>query len=444
MVFISFIFLQISSPWSEPVNISNTPTVNSALGNGFAMDKYGYLHCAFPDSAHDGSAGTEIYYVFFNGTEWSHYVNISHSPTLSSWGPAIATDSFGNVHITWEEYETGKIMWTMKTDTGFSTPIPISGSVSGSQASSIAHNPVDNTIHCVWHSIWNGHIWHSFFNGDSWSTPVDVTPSSIFPDDCAWADIAFDSLGRLHLVFMNYVNNIQISYGRKTGEKWEYWTDVSNLTSGYNEYPAIAIDSINNVHIVWQNTEKIYYRYFDGENWSPRILLPDYPCYYPDIAIDGNGRKHIVWSHFFSQSSGIPYYTILEDTQMIIPIESIGTVVARPFYPHLLIDTGFVHCVWYDYRGNNGDMFYSRRILYVGITDERVIFDKSIFPSICFKLNISQGGYLRIYDIRGVKVFEKKINKAQEISLSFLPAGIYFPCWETRNKKYITKIVYFK
>jgi len=84
------------------------------------------------------------------------------------------------------------------------------------------------------------------------------------------------------------------------------WTTIKRLsfTSAHSYYPAIAVDSLGNPHIVWKestpgNTE-IYYRKStdQGSTWAAleRLTWTSGNSGEPAIAVDSVGNIHIVWS----------------------------------------------------------------------------------------------------------------------------------------------------
>ena len=88
-----------SGPWSQPVNISNTPG-NSFVHNinDLALDSAGRPHVVWFD---DSSGNNEVLYATFDGTSWTSPINLSNSPS-SSHMPGITIG--GNyVHIAWDE-----------------------------------------------------------------------------------------------------------------------------------------------------------------------------------------------------------------------------------------------------------------------------------------------------------------------------------------------------
>ncbi|HDT11228.1 MAG TPA: hypothetical protein ENN58_00670 [bacterium] len=85
------------------------------------------------------------------------------------------------------------------------------------------------------------------------------------------------------------------------------WT-FKRLTwnSGSSQYPAIAVDSNNHIHVVWQdwtpgNQEIFYKKSTDsGANWSSqtRLTWNSGNSAYPAIAVGSDNHIHVVWHDF--------------------------------------------------------------------------------------------------------------------------------------------------
>jgi hypothetical protein len=83
------------------------------------------------------------------------------------------------------------------------------------------------------------------------------------------------------------------------------WTTSQRLTwnSGWSQYPAIAVDSLGDLHVVWAdstpgNSEIYYEKSTDGGSaWatSQRITWTSGFSHVPAIAVDSLGNLHVVW-----------------------------------------------------------------------------------------------------------------------------------------------------
>ncbi|GAH38680.1 unnamed protein product, partial [marine sediment metagenome] len=120
-----------------------------------------------------------------------------------------------------------------------------------------------------------------------------------------------DTLGRVHVVWDQYVSSryyTNVFYRYYDGEQWVSPVKLNTLPGAMN--PDIAIDSKQQLHIVWQQAQidsstgkniklkDIFYRKFDGVNWSEIQNISNLPlsgsCD-PKIAVDGRGYIYVVW-----------------------------------------------------------------------------------------------------------------------------------------------------
>ncbi len=138
-------------------------------------------------------------------------------------------------------------------------------------------------------------------------------------------NIALDSLGNLHVVWGDDTDGIwgldqEIMYCNYSSSNGWSFPDV--ISDGYdNKYwndawsgdPDIAIDSSNNIHVVWADytdgiwgtdIEIMYAKYSTGIGWSNVTVISDgYNDFYwnddsslkPSITIDNNDKIHVVW-----------------------------------------------------------------------------------------------------------------------------------------------------
>lgn len=161
------------------------------------------------------------------------------------------------------------------------------------------------------------------------------------------------------------------------GKNWR----ATKFTSTEVEFPALAIDSRNNIHIVWSNPQEYLYegttvRYYDiryKEITKPQediawINIPEevinatraagtnYDLFTPSIAIDPTDQIHIVWSHYQARKGwSVPYYVhyrkktlngwdkeeVLQET-----VRGLGTAW-NPTCPSIAIDSrGNVHLIF--------------------------------------------------------------------------------------------------
>jgi len=121
--------------------------------------------------------------------------------------------------------------------------------------------------------------------------------------------LARKSNGDLWCVYSRYDGTYDQIYASYSTDGGETWTEEQICSaSAYQLYPSIAIDSNDNVHVVWSgkgwgtNTEyyNMQYRKRTSSGWQTQEAVTDknYDQYYPSIAIDSNDNIHVVWEGY--------------------------------------------------------------------------------------------------------------------------------------------------
>ncbi len=118
---------------------------------------------------------------------------------------------------------------------------------------------------------------------------------------CGGADngrkIAMDSNANLHMVFENS-DEVYYAKSSNNGFMWDEFYQVS--AGNYEEGLSLTIDQNDNVHIVWATHDDIYYRNRSHNgNWGNEIRITGIESAYygtrPSITVDLVGNIHAVW-----------------------------------------------------------------------------------------------------------------------------------------------------
>ena len=194
-------------------------------------------------------------------------------------------------------------------------------------------------------------------DGASWTTLPHPSLTGNWSDRTA---LAIDSLGRLHLAWTEPAagGGRQVFYSRYEGGAWTPMEQLSHST-GYAGYPAIAVDALDRVHIVWYGFDgtyyQIYYRRLDGAGWSPERALTNQAAdaTNPSIALGPEGDVHVVW--FRQTRNGvyleIAYLHLVGDTvEETGPISTPGVDSTDPTIA--VAPDGRVHVAWSARVGN--------------------------------------------------------------------------------------------
>jgi hypothetical protein len=161
---------------------------------------------------------------------------------------------------------------------------------------------------------------------------------------------------------------------------WHVTEVISVDATISSRYPEIAVDSKNNIHIVWEEWTggyDIHYRMWNSQTktWSDteNIAPISGVAERPSIAIDQNDNVHVVWNddHDYTGTSGsewdIVYSMKNANTGIWTDIEVVSTEsTGISVYPTIEVDgSGNLHVVWYDGTdylscGTDADVFYKK------------------------------------------------------------------------------------
>ncbi len=155
----------------------------------------------------------------------------------------------------------------------------------------------DGNIHLVYHSSGEIYYTKSTDNGLNWSAPINLTNNSglsIHPS------LAIDSNNELHLVYEEFNSpRWEIFYWKSSGR---IFTGVPTKLSGVNDAntPMLTIDDNNRIHLVYTEyfagSSEIIYHKFDG-SWSGPLNMSNSAglSHSPSLATDSNNDVHLVW-----------------------------------------------------------------------------------------------------------------------------------------------------
>ena len=168
--------------------------------------------------------------------------------------------------------------------------------------------------------------------------------------------------------------------------KWTTIKIVSTESTGTSYSPSLAVDSAGNVHTAWQDstdyagagwdTDIFYKRWDDSTStWTTIEVVSTgstSDSSYPSLAVDSVGNVNIAWQDFTDYAgSGTDmdiFYKCWDDstsswtTTEVVSTESTG----NSWYPSLAVDSaGNVHIAWRDDTnyvgsGTDHDIFYKR------------------------------------------------------------------------------------
>jgi len=305
------------STWTTPQRLSWNS--GDSRYPAIAVDSSGNLHVVWEDLT---PGNWEIYYrqSTDGGSTWTTPRRLSWNSGDSRY-PAIAVDSSGNLHVVWEDLTPGnwEIYYRQSTDGGstWTTPRRLSWNSGDSRYPAIAVDS-SGSLHVVWYDYTPGN-WEIYYKqstdgGSTWTTPRRLTWNS---GDSWNPAIAVDPSGHLHVVWEDPTPGNWEIYYKQSKDGGSTWTTSQRLTwnSGSSSSPAIAVDSSGHLHVVWEDptpgNSTIYYRQSadGGSTWtaSQRLTWNFGSSFSPAIAVDSSDNLHVVWHEDTSGNYEIYY-----------------------------------------------------------------------------------------------------------------------------------------
>jgi hypothetical protein len=186
----------------------------------------------------------------------------------------------------------------------------------------------------------------------------------------SWSEfpaIAADSVNHLHVVWQDSTpGNQEIFYKRSTDSGTSWSTMRLTYTSGDSWDPSIAVDSDDNLFVAWYdgthgNDEIFYAKSTDGgSSWkTKRLTWNSGDSWWPSIALDPEDRIHVVWS-----DNSFAYYEIYHkmstDGGASWTQKRLTYSPGHSYVPYISVDSySRLHVVWMDgISPGNSEIFY--------------------------------------------------------------------------------------
>ena len=402
------------------------------FGEGASLEK----HYVWSTNDAAGGLGTDY--------DLKHFVHLSQYPwefgpftvnstaatdgTADDMRPSVCVEPGGVIHVVWQS--------TVDVFTG--TDLDVYHSDNGSRGSewsaigllglnapfdSAGEDDADPEIRCssshILSGMWNstddlggtvGHdrdIFHALGIGRLYHRPRPAAGWAIFDSDTdSRVDIAQHG-GVVHIVWESanpggflstgYDFDIyHVAYSGGAFQSQQLVNTSGNIDGGDDHDPAIAIDRLGHLHVVWSSETDIggtvgtdadiFYTTYDGSSWSAPELVnasgtsDSIDDLEPRVAVDFAGIVHVAWYERLSSIAGQVAYS--ERIAGVWSAKEIPTVPnATDWNPgsfDLAVDPGGVaHLVWNSWADHNGagsdtDIFWSRRAAGTWATAELV------------------------------------------------------------------------
>lgn len=169
-------------------------------------------------------------------------------------------------------------------------------------------------------------------------------------------------------VYVVWCDNGTINYlhSNDSGKTWESTKQITTYNSSIGDRGTMALMAYKkNLYLLWDDNYEIYYKKSEdsGINWSEDIRLTNAlgKSLYPDMTLDSMGNIHIVWQDDRDGNREI-YYKILDKNNNITVNDTrLTNDAADSCYPKIAIDNyNYCYVVWQDNKDGNWEIYYKR------------------------------------------------------------------------------------
>ena len=250
-------------------------------------DSQDNLHVVWHGKSSTSTGFSQIHYLKYSNGTWSSEIDLT-SGNYDQLYAAFALDGNDNIHVAWfgrfaASPVTNQVRYVRYNGTSWDSIINITSDPSLDQIRPHVEVDYNNNVHIVWYGKNSVHpnknqIRYIKYNGTSWSSITEITD---FPGDQNYTTLAIDSLNNIHVVWQ-YVPDPQtidkrIYYTKYTlaTNSWGPIIDLSgpgNLIGQWN--PKMGIDSHDNLYVLWNGgdpgatTFQVLFTEFNGSSWS--------------------------------------------------------------------------------------------------------------------------------------------------------------------------------
>ena len=235
--------------------------------HNMARNSQGGLHLVW-QGYRNNRAG--IFHKSYNAASgWSRETRISSPDAPNCWEPSIAIDGKDNLHAAWDQYgPKGYDVWLRSRSGGnWGSPVGVAVTERFEAYVTLAVDQQDR-VWMAWHE--SGINW-----GKDWGYPFDITANAVGIYNSRNIRMAVYDQGRLS----------------QPAQSLEDALPGPGPGGNFYEYPQLAVDASNRVwaffrhrrpaqhNLYWRTPShhalwEVYGSYYEGDAWSPMILLP--------------------------------------------------------------------------------------------------------------------------------------------------------------------------
>jgi hypothetical protein len=364
-------FLLIQSLYAQTWNSTKRLTYNSGDSKVPANDvnSNNHIHVVWMD---DSPGNWEIFHKKSTngGTTWTTKRLTYNSG--DAWSVDIAINSSNHLHVVWvdDTSDNWEIYHKNSTNSGTNwTTKRLTYNTGSSGAPAISVDSSDN-LHVVWNdsSPGNTEIYHkkSTNGGSTWTTKRVTFNSGVSLSPA----IAIDSSNNLHVIWFDWTPGQTEIYYSKSTDGGSTWTSKRlTYNPGSSTHPTIAVDSNDNIHIVWDDstpgTGEIYHKKSTngGTTWTTkRMTYNSGGSYYPSIAVDSNDNLHTSWHDYTPGNSEI-YYKRSTNAGSTWATKRLTFNSGNSDIPTIAIGSdNHIHIVWQDNSPGDYEIYYRKGV----------------------------------------------------------------------------------
>ena len=193
------------------------------------------------------------------------------------------------------------------------------------------------------------------------------------PGESKYPAIAIDSNDNLYVVLDDRTPGNQEIFFKKSTDGGVNWPEAERLTwsSGNSFFSKIVVDSSDRIHVVWNDNSpgnsEIYYKRSTngGDTWvaSSRLTWNSGDSWDPSLALDSSNRIHLAWLDKTPGNNEIYHKRSTDGGMNWGNAKRLTWNSGSSNSPAIiagLVNT--IHVVWYDFTPGNYEIFYKKGI----------------------------------------------------------------------------------
>jgi len=374
--------------WGPDVRLTYAP--GNALGPELAVWRDTIYVVWWDTRLIGGNNAEEVYFKRSTdgGSSWSSDLKLSLADS-GAVGPDIAS-RHDTTHVVWTDYRRlgySIIYYRRSTDAGntWGPETPLS-SLYGSVNYPAVTLGDSQEVYVVWMVLEGIKFRKSLDGGATWLRDTLIADTTQAGDRSSMAY----AQGVLHIANALWLNAPEVVYFRSTdkGTTWQFCPPLSAGDSIGSQWPRLAADSIGRVHVTWMDykyspypwTGDIFNRRSTDKGfvWEPiREENGEHRAYAAnDVACSGS-QVYVVWQdeRLAPGQNNEIYFRMSTDRGVSWSLDERVTFAAGSSeYPRITVWDSLIHVVWVDTRDDTVnralELYYKRGVSRVGVEQE--------------------------------------------------------------------------